>query len=78
MLGGERTEQSYAYHTCLFAFGVEVINGLTQSLRNAAHGYHNAVSIRCAVIVEQMIFATRDGRYLIHVALHNLGHFLVI
>ena len=77
MLHGEGTVQVNLDHTDLFALCVQVVHNFFQSFANGAHCNHNAVSIGCAVVVEQLIVATGDLVNFVHVAFYDFGQSVV-
>ena len=78
MLGREGTEQMYLQEAHLFALSVEILHHLAGTAGHRTHGHHHAVSIGCAIVVEQVIIAARQGVDLGHVVLHHIGQSIII
>ena len=58
--------------------GVQVVDDLLGHVADGTHGHDNAVSIGCAVVVEQLIVGTQLGVDLVHVLLHHGGQLGVV
>ncbi len=68
----ERTIQMYIYEADLFALSVEVVDGLLYSVASGAHRDDDAVSVRRAVVVKQLVVSACELVDLAHVVLYNL------
>ena len=73
VLAGEGTEQVHLQEAHLLTLGVQIIDDLLGAAGHAAHGHDDALCVRRAVIVEQVIFPARQAADLGHVVLHHVG-----
>ena len=73
MLAGEGAEQVHLQEAHLLTLGVQIIDDLLGAAGHAAHGHDDALCVRRAVIVEQVIFPARQAADLGHVVLHHVG-----
>ena len=62
----------------LLALGVQVVDDLLGTAGHAAHGHDDALCVRCAVIVEQVIFPARQAADPGHVVLHHVGEIGIV
>ena len=74
----ERTVQSYFYKTNLLALCGQVIDNFLGDVADGAHRDDDAVSVRCAVVVEQLIVGAQLGVDLAHVLLNDSRNCLVV
>ena len=77
MLGRERTEQVYLQEADLLTLGVEVIDHFLNRTAHAAHCHDHALGIRCAVVIEQVIFTAGQLGDLSHVILDDVRQLVV-
>ncbi len=75
VLAGEGTEQVYLQEAHLLALGVQVIDDLLGAAAHGTHSHDDALGIRCAVVVEQMVLTAGELADLGHVVLHNVRQF---
>ena len=69
--GVEGEEKAHLEHAELGAAGVQVVHRFGDGLGAAAHDDDDAVRVRRAVVVEEMILAPRDPGKLVHRRLHD-------
>ena len=74
----ERTVQSYFYKTNLLALCGQVVDYFLGDVADGAHRDDDAVSVRCAVVVEQLIVGAQLGVDLAHVLLNDSRNCLVV
>ena len=72
VLQGEGAVQMNLDQTDLFALCVQIIHHLTRRITDRAHGNDDALCIRGAEVVEEMIVSAGEGGDLFHVFLHQL------
>ena len=75
---GEGAVKTNLDHADLFAFGVEVIDGLFGGFCTAAHNDDDAVGVLCAVVIDEVILPARDGGDLVHHLLNDGGNRKVV
>jgi len=73
VLAGEGTEQVYLEEAHLLALGVQIVDHLLGAAAHGAHGHDDALGIRCAVVVEQVVLTAGQLADLRHVVLHDVG-----
>ena len=56
----------------LFASCVQIIHGFLNTAGNRTHGDQHAVGIGGAVVVEQVVFPSRNGADLLHIILNHI------
>ena len=78
LVGTERTVQANLHEADLLAVGVEVVDDLLSHVADGAHGDDDTVSIRGAVVVEQLVVGADLGIDLRHVLLDQLRHGVVV
>ena len=78
LLGREGAEQTDLHQTDLLAVGVQVVDDLLGHVADGAHGHDHAVSVGCAVVVEQLIVGAQLGVDLLHALLHHGGQSLIV
>ena len=61
----------------LFALGDEVQGGLAGGFRTGAHDDDDALGIRGAGVVEELVLAAGQAGELVHLGLHDVGHGVV-
>ena len=77
MLGRERTEQADFDKADLLTVGVEIVDDFFGHVADRAHGDDDAVSVRCAVVVEQLIVGAQLFIDLVHVLFNNSGQSII-
>ena len=78
MLCAERTIQTNLYNADLSACSIQVLNGLIDGLTDGTHRNDNVLSIRSAVVVEQLVVGADLLVYLVHVLFYNSGECIVV
>ena len=73
----ERSVQANLDQTNLAALRCEVIDGLLDGIVDGAHGDDDLVSIRSAVVIEQLVVRAEFCIDLVHVLLDDRGHIVV-
>ncbi len=77
MLQAEGAEQPHLQHADLLSLGGEVLDSLFRGLRAVAHHDDDALRVRGADVVEEVVLPADDARELVHGLLHDAGHGLV-
>ena len=73
MFGGEGAVEVHLHHADLFAALAEVIHNLHHRLADGAHRDHDALGVRRAVVVEELVVPAGQGVDRVHLLLHDLG-----
>ena len=73
MLAGEGTEQVYLQEAHLLALGVQVVDHLLGAAAHRAHSHDNALGVRCAVVVEEVVLAAGQLADLGHIVFYDIG-----
>ena len=71
LLGDEGAVQTHLHEAHLLAVGVEVVDDLLGHVANGAHSHDDAVGVRGAVVVEQLVVGAQLRVHLLHVLLHH-------
>ena len=74
----EWTEQSYFDQTNLFAFSGQVVDNFFCNVADRTHCYDDTVSVRCAVVVEQLIVGAQFCIDFAHVLFHDSRNCFVV
>ena len=78
LLSAEGTEQANLHQTDLLAMSVQVVDDFLSHVVDGAHGNDDAVSIGCAVVVEQLIVGAQLLVDLAHVLLNDGRQSLIV
>ena len=78
VLGGERTVQMNRYKAYFLAFGDEAVDSFLDCLCYRTHCDDYAFGIRCAVVVEQVVFTAGNLADFGHVAFNNFGNGVIV
>ena len=78
LLCAEGTEQANLHQTDLLAMSVQVVDDFLSHVVDGAHGNNHAVSIGCAVVVEQLIVGAQLLIDLAHVLLNDGRQCLIV
>ena len=78
LVSTERTIQTDLDDTDFFTLCIQVIDNFFCNVAEGAHGDDHAVSIGCAVVVEQFVVSAEFGIDLVHVILNDLGDCIVV
>ena len=77
MPGREGTVEVHLHHTDLFAARVEVVDDLHRGLTDGAHCDDDALGVRRAVVVKELIIAPGERVDFVHLLLHDLRQRIV-
>ena len=77
VLAGEGAEQVYLQEADLLALGGEVVDDLLRTAGDAAHRDDDALGVRCAVVVEEVILAAGQPADLGHIVLDDAGQLVI-
>ena len=78
MFERERSVQVDGQQTDLFPLAIQVVDGFLDDVARRAHRHNDAVGVRRAVIVEQMILAAGQFLDLGHIGLDDLGNRVIV
>ena len=78
LVGAERTVQADLHEADLLAVRVEVVDDFLGHVADGAHGDDDTVSIRGAIVVEQLVVGADLGIDLAHVLLDQIRHGVII
>ena len=78
MLDGERTIEMNGQQSDLLALCIEILRDLLRRLANRAHGDDDAVCIRCAVVVKEVVLTPRDLCHLRHCFLNESRNGIIV
>ena len=67
----ERTEEVDLDHADLLALFVEIVHHFVQGLADRAHGHHDALGVRGAIIIKKLIVASGELGHLLHILFHH-------
>ena len=71
VLQGEGTEEVDLDHADLLALFVEIVHHFVQGLADRAHGHHDALGVRSAIIIKKLIVASGELGHLLHILFHH-------
>ena len=74
VLNGERTIQANFEQADLLAFRDEILNRFLRNFCARSHDDDDALGVRCANVIEQLVLTSGDLRELVHRVLHDGGN----
>ncbi len=74
----EGTVEVNGNHADFLAFGHEMVDSFLSGLGYRTHGDDHALSFGMSVVVEEVVFATCDGRDLAHVVFNDFGNSIIV
>ena len=78
MFERERPVQVDGQQADLFTFAVQVVDGFLDDVADRSHRHDDAVGVRGAVVVEQVVFAAGEFFDLGHVGLDDFGNRFIV
>ena len=78
LVSAERTVQANLYQTNLLALCGQVVDNFLCYVADGAHSDDNALSVRCTVVVEQLVVGAQLLVYLAHVLLNDFRNCFVV